>query len=88
MCQFCSKTEVNIIFTEYRFLVEARDNDGQGNQASVPLTIQVLDINDNAPKFLRDPMDFILAEDGLGFTERAFIKVRLLHVDDLSKMFD
>ncbi|KAG8287771.1 hypothetical protein J6590_030333 [Homalodisca vitripennis] len=60
--------------SEYHFLVEARDSDGLGNRAAVPLTITVLDVNDEAPKFVRDPMDFILDKDGLGFTERAFIK--------------
>lgn len=61
-------------------MVEARDNDGAGNAATVPLTISVTDVNDNAPKFLRDPMDFILDKDGLGFSDRAFIKVSNIHL--------
>lgn len=72
---------------EYHFMVEARDNDGTGLLATVPLTVQVLDVNDEAPKFLRDPMDFILAEDGLSFTERAFIKVNTESIKDSLSTF-
>lgn len=71
---------MSLLLSEYRFMVEARDNDGAGNVATVPLTISVTDVNDSAPKFLRDPMDFILDKDGLGFSDRAFIKVSNIHV--------
>ncbi|XP_054258885.1 cadherin-86C-like [Macrosteles quadrilineatus] len=60
--------------SEYRFIVEARDMDGLGHRATVPLIITVIDVNDEAPRFVRDPMDFVLDKYGLGFVERAFIK--------------
>lgn len=58
--------------------MEARDNRGTGNRATVPFTLFVLDVNDNVPRFLKNPMDFILGPEGYNFSQRAFIKVGTL----------
>ncbi|BES87672.1 Hypothetical protein NTJ_00475 [Nesidiocoris tenuis] len=60
--------------SSYRFFVEARDMKGSGNKAIVPFTLIVLDVNDNAPIFERNPIEFILGPDGTNFSQRAFIK--------------
>ncbi|OAD57364.1 Cadherin-86C [Eufriesea mexicana] len=54
--------------------VEARDEDGNGNKGVVPLIINLLDVNDNAPIFERDVYEFMLNSDLTNFTSPAFIK--------------
>ncbi|XP_044741424.1 cadherin-86C isoform X2 [Chrysoperla carnea] len=58
---------------EYRFYVEARDEDGEGNRATVLLIIKLIDVNDNAPIFERSLYEFILAPDLRNFTNPAII---------------
>ncbi|PSN44130.1 hypothetical protein C0J52_13840 [Blattella germanica] len=48
---------------EYRFDVEAADMNGEGNRATVPLIIQVEDINDNVPHFEKPEYEFVLTKD-------------------------
>lgn len=59
---------------EYNFYVEARDNEGNGNRAQVPLIIKLIDVNDEAPIFEKDLYEFILSVDLRNFTVPAFIK--------------
>lgn len=55
--------------------VEARDENGNGNRGTVPLIINLLDVNDNAPIFENDIYQFMLNSDLTNFTSPAFIKV-------------
>lgn len=59
---------------DVKFLIEARDNDGIGNRATVPLTIKLLDVNDETPEFERPIYEFILAANLKNFTSPAIIK--------------
>ncbi|XP_050520582.1 cadherin-86C [Daktulosphaira vitifoliae] len=59
---------------EYRMAVEARDMDGNGLVTTVPLIIQILDINDETPTFQNIPIQFVLTQDMRNFTEKAFIR--------------
>lgn len=59
---------------EYHLYVEARDNDGTGNSAQVPLILKVLDVNDNAPIFEKSVYEFILSSNLRNFTSPAFIR--------------
>lgn len=62
------------IMPEYHLYVEARDNDGNGNRAQVPLIIKMIDVNDETPIFERAIYEFILASDLMSFTTPAIIK--------------
>ncbi|XP_052869499.1 cadherin-86C [Anopheles cruzii] len=59
---------------EYHLRVEARDDDGIGNRAEVPLTIRLIDVNDESPAFERSLYEFLLAADLANFTVPAFIR--------------
>ncbi|KAL0280631.1 UNVERIFIED_CONTAM: hypothetical protein PYX00_001863 [Menopon gallinae] len=59
---------------EYRLTVEARDMEGFGNRADVPLVIKLLDVNDETPQFERQVFEFILQPNLRNFTSRAFVK--------------
>lgn len=59
----------------YQFFIEARDMKGVGNRATIPFTLNIIDVNDETPKFEKNPLDFILGQDGTNFSQRAFIKV-------------
>lgn len=59
---------------EYNFYVEARDNEGNGNRAQVPLIIKLIDVNDEAPIFEKSLYEFILSPDLRNFTVPAYIK--------------
>lgn len=59
---------------EYHLYVEARDDDGIGNRAEVPLIIQLIDVNDETPQFEKSLYEFILTSDLRNFTIPAFIK--------------
>lgn len=61
------------VMPEYHLYVEARDNDGTGNRAQVPLVIKMIDVNDESPVFDKDLYEFILATDLLSFTSAAII---------------
>lgn len=62
------------LMPEYHLYVEARDEDGQGNAAQVPLIIKLIDVNDNAPVFEKSLYEFILAPNLREFTAPAFIR--------------
>ncbi|XP_035778498.1 cadherin-86C-like isoform X3 [Anopheles albimanus] len=59
---------------EYHLYVEARDDDGIGNRALVPLVIRLIDVNDESPRFERPLYEFILSADLANFTVPAFIR--------------
>ncbi|XP_049545284.1 cadherin-86C isoform X3 [Anopheles darlingi] len=59
---------------EYHLYVEARDDDGIGNRALVPLVIRLIDVNDESPRFERPLYEFILSADLTNFTVPAFIR--------------
>ncbi|XP_058063242.1 cadherin-86C [Anopheles bellator] len=59
---------------EYHLYVEARDDDGIGNRAEVPLTIRLIDVNDESPAFERSLYEFLLSADLANFTVPAFIR--------------
>ncbi|EDW83990.2 uncharacterized protein Dwil_GK13902 [Drosophila willistoni] len=61
------------VMPEYHLYIEARDMDGEGNRAQVPLIIKLIDVNDETPIFEKDLYEFILAPDLLGFTTAAII---------------
>lgn len=62
------------VMPEYHLYVEARDNDGTGNRAQVPLVIKMIDVNDETPIFEKSVYEFILAADLQSFTSPAIIK--------------
>lgn len=41
------------LMPEFHFYIEARDDDGRGNQAQVPFILKVIDVNDEIPIFER-----------------------------------
>lgn len=59
---------------EYHLYVEARDNDGTGNSAQVPIILKIIDVNDNAPVFEKPIYEFILSSNLRNFTIPAFVK--------------
>ncbi|KAK8778265.1 hypothetical protein V5799_020393 [Amblyomma americanum] len=56
----------------YSFTYEAQD--GGGKVSSVNLFIQVVDVNDNAPKFTKDSYLVDLVEDATEFSSPVFVK--------------
>ncbi|KFB49038.1 AGAP000153-PA-like protein [Anopheles sinensis] len=58
---------------EYHLWVEARDDDGIGNRAQVPLVIRLIDVNDETPTFDKPLYEFILSADLRNFTAPAII---------------
>lgn len=63
------------IAARFVLTVEARDENGNGNRGVVPLIVNLLDVNDNAPIFEKDVYEFALNSDLTNFTLPAFIKV-------------
>lgn len=61
------------VMPEYHLYVEARDNDGTGNRAQVPLVLKIIDVNDESPIFEKEVYEFILAPDLKSFTTTAII---------------
>lgn len=59
---------------EYKLYVEATDEDGIGNRATVPLLIKLIDVNDEPPVFERSLFEFILSPTLRNFTFPAYIK--------------
>ena len=47
---------------QYALTVEARDNNGTGNRATVQLLVNVVDVNDNAPIFKPFKSSFLISE--------------------------
>ena len=60
--------------------VEARDENGNGNSGVVPLIVNLIDVNDNAPMFEKDVYEFMLNSDLTNFTSPALIKVHRLNI--------
>lgn len=65
------------VTSSLRLSVEARDEDGNGLRGTVPLIVNLLDVNDNAPIFERTSYKFTLNEDLTNFTTMAVIRVTL-----------
>ncbi|XP_030752142.1 cadherin-86C [Sitophilus oryzae] len=61
-------------FPTISLIVTAADESGEGLTATSKILINLLDINDHAPKFEKDIYEFILNTDRLTFTTQAFIK--------------
>ncbi|XP_026823897.1 uncharacterized protein LOC105277425 isoform X1 [Ooceraea biroi] len=59
---------------QLQLTVEARDENGKGNTGTVPLIVNLLDVNDNAPIFEKDVYEFTLNSDLTNFTTPVFIK--------------
>ena len=60
---------------QYQLTVEATDT---GNlRDSVPLTITLLDVNDNAPQFLRPEYQAFVKENEPGFDRGVTVQVRV-----------
>ncbi|XP_046738432.1 cadherin-86C [Diprion similis] len=57
-----------------RLFVEARDENGRGLSSTVPLIVNLLDVNDNAPIFDKPIYEFILNSEQTNFTSPAFIR--------------
>lgn len=55
--------------------MEARDNEGTGHSATVPVTIKLVDINDNAPHFIGLPYEVSLTPDFSRFTSKVIVQV-------------
>ncbi|XP_054090120.1 cadherin-86C isoform X2 [Zeugodacus cucurbitae] len=61
------------VMPEYHLYVEARDNDGTGNRAQVPLIIKIIDVNDETPIFEKELYEFILSPNLKSFTSVATV---------------
>uniref|UniRef100_A0A336M400 CSON011767 protein n=1 Tax=Culicoides sonorensis TaxID=179676 RepID=A0A336M400_CULSO len=59
---------------EYHLYIVARDDDGAGNRAEIPLIIQLIDVNDETPTFEKTLYEFIMTPDLRDFTAPAYIK--------------
>ncbi|XP_048513676.1 uncharacterized protein LOC105688571 isoform X2 [Athalia rosae] len=57
-----------------QLFIEARDEEGKGLLSTVPLTINLLDVNDNAPVFDKSVYEFVLNSEQTNFTIPAFIR--------------
>ncbi|KAK0174736.1 hypothetical protein PV327_010472 [Microctonus hyperodae] len=62
------------ITSQLQLSIEARDENGQGLNGIVPLIINLLDVNDNAPIFEKDTYEFTLNDNLTNFTIPAIIK--------------
>ncbi|XP_018332036.1 cadherin-86C-like [Agrilus planipennis] len=56
------------------FTVEAADEDGEGLKATTQLSLHLLDVNDEIPKFEKELYEFIVDTQKQRFTSTAFIK--------------
>ncbi|KAL0125361.1 hypothetical protein PUN28_004475 [Cardiocondyla obscurior] len=59
---------------QLQLTINARDENGKGNTGTVPLIVNLLDVNDNAPIFEREVYEFTLNSDLTNFSTAAFIK--------------
>ncbi|KAB0802799.1 hypothetical protein PPYR_04985 [Photinus pyralis] len=60
--------------SKFVFTVEAIDDDGKGLKANASVVIEVIDVNDEIPKFEKKFYEFILDKNRKHFTFPAFIK--------------
>lgn len=72
---------------QLQLTVNARDENGRGNTGVVPLIVNLLDVNDNAPIFEKDVYEFALTSDLTNFSTAAIIKVSLDVFDILTDRF-
>lgn len=70
---------------QLQLTITARDENGKGNMGTVPLIVNLLDVNDNAPIFEKDTYEFALNSDLTNFSTPAIIKV---HLNTLFTSFD
>lgn len=68
---------------QLQLTINARDENGKGNTGVAPLTVNLLDVNDNAPIFEKDVYEFALNSDLTNFSTPAIIKVSLHFFDIL-----
>ncbi|KAK4881518.1 hypothetical protein RN001_004837 [Aquatica leii] len=59
---------------KFQFIVEAADEDGNGLKANATVFIELIDVNDQIPKFEKKIYEFILNKNRKQFTFPAFIK--------------
>jgi len=62
---------------QLQLTIIARDENGKGNTGEVPLIVNLLDVNDNAPIFEKNSYEFTLNSDLTNFSTPAIIKVIL-----------
>lgn len=60
--------------SKFQFSVEATDENGSGLKATSEVIINLIDVNDETPKFEKDLYEFILDSDRKSFTSPAFVK--------------
>lgn len=58
----------------FKLTVEATDEEGNGLTATSIVSIDLIDVNDEPPRFEKDLYEFIIDVDGKGFTAPAVIK--------------
>ena len=61
--------------SQLRLSVEARDTNGKGLRGVVPLVVNLLDVNDNAPIFDKPIYELTLNAEFTNFTMPVFLKV-------------
>uniref|UniRef100_A0A182T3Z4 Cadherin domain-containing protein n=1 Tax=Anopheles maculatus TaxID=74869 RepID=A0A182T3Z4_9DIPT len=64
------------IVQKHYLTVEARDNEGRGNRNTVPLILNVLDVNDNAPIFVQKRYEVRLKENAFEFESPIAVEAR------------
>ncbi|XP_065338722.1 cadherin-23 isoform X2 [Cloeon dipterum] len=69
------------LISRHYLTVEARDDLGRGNRNTVQLTLNILDVNDNAPVFTQDKYEAKLMENSDDFNPPLFIEA---YDDDLN----
>lgn len=60
--------------SKYQFTVQAADQDGLGLTTTATVIIELIDVNDEPPRFEKTIYEFILDKDRKRFTSPAFIK--------------
>lgn len=60
--------------SSFKFQVEATDEEGNGLTSTSIVIIDLIDVNDEPPKFEKDLYEFIVDADGKSFTASAIIK--------------
>uniref|UniRef100_A0A182PGR0 Cadherin domain-containing protein n=1 Tax=Anopheles epiroticus TaxID=199890 RepID=A0A182PGR0_9DIPT len=64
------------IIQKHYLSVEARDNGGRGNRNTVPLILNVLDVNDNPPVFVQKRYEVRLKENAFEFESPIVVEAR------------
>ncbi|XP_059472366.1 cadherin-23 [Neocloeon triangulifer] len=62
------------LISRHYLTVEARDDLGRGNRNTVQLTLNILDVNDNAPVFAQDKYEAKIVENSDDFNPPLFIE--------------